>query len=166
MAMYEGQGRNWHVSNVPTIALLLLLLLQLGTAPTRASFLWNITRRDICWDGNLMSKPYDSVTGIGDIDGNGFDDFAVGYAEGGPGSFGIVYVFFMGPGGTIMKCATLDGLNWCDGNCATGTGAKFGVSLGAAPGFTLGFTLQPNSMSLAVGYENIGVSHKPRTNEM
>ena len=107
-----------------------------------------------------MSKPYDSVTGIGDIDGNGFDDFAVGYAEGGPGSFGIVYVFFMGPGGTIMKCATLDGLNWCDGNCATG--AKFGVSLGAAPGLTT----FPNSRSLAVGYENIGVSHKPRTNEM
>lgn len=96
MAMFEGQQRNWHVSNMPRIALLLLLLLQLGITPSRANFLWNLSQRSAAQcDGRFMSKPYDSVTGIGDIDGNGFDDFAVGYADGGASRFGTVYILFM-----------------------------------------------------------------------
>ena len=166
--MDQRERKIWARCRAPfrVLSCLLPVLFFLSTLlvarPVRANFLWKLSSDDTmgantiadCYLPRRPAIQRIAVTGIGDLDGDGVADWAVGYPGEGASSQGVVIVLLMGSDNKVSRCKKFQGNTICNAGsseCPSG-GLKFGSSLLSTT------NLDPNESNtkwLIVGYESL-----------
>jgi hypothetical protein len=103
------------------------LLLAAGTALASTPLDQIVPNRGVRFNGNGTDQFGAAVAGLGDINGDGFSDLAVGAPAGGTGQRGVVHVFFGSAVPVNLASTALNGMN---GFTLTGTGLPANTGLG------------------------------------